>query len=113
MLHTSITEKAQHLKYAFQSFFISWLLQFHQNINKEFSWSQVREMSNISWDTAAHTHQLHFLFPFLCKGERNKRYELMVAFEAGKSGALWEAFHPPSGELLSDKSADALCTLWP
>lgn len=37
----------------------------------------------------------------------------MVAFEARKSESLWDAFHPPSGELLSDKSADALYSLWP
>ena len=59
----------------------------------------------------AHTNPLLFLSS--AQGDRYERYELMVAFEAGKSGALWEAFHPPSGELLSDKSADALCSLWP
>ena len=53
------------------------------------------------------------LFPSSVKGDRNERYELMVAFEAGKSGALWEAFHPPSGELLSDQSADVHCFLQP
>lgn len=52
-------------------------------------------------------------FPSSVKGDTYERYELMVAFEAGKSAALWDAFHPPSGELLSDKSADALCSLWP
>lgn len=71
-------------------------------------------MSNLGGqDAAAHSIYYPLLFPSSVVGERNERYELMVAFEAGKSGALWEAFHPPSGELLSDKSADALCSLWP
>lgn len=59
----------------------------------------------------AYTNSLPF--PSSVKKDRNERYELMVAFEAGKSGALWEAFHPPSGALLSDESADALSSLWP
>lgn len=45
--------------------------------------------------------------------DRNRRHELMVLLEAGKSLSLWEAFHPPSGELLSYKSAAALCSLQP
>lgn len=58
----------------------------------------------------AHTNTLRF--PSV-EGDSYERYELMVAFEAGKLVALWEAFHPPSGELLSDTSTDALFSLWP
>lgn len=56
---------------------------------------------------------LLFAFSPVWRGTATRGMSPRWLFEAGKSAALWEAFHPPSGELPSSESAGALCSLWP